>query len=278
MTDEVTGNLTMTAVVIVFIVVLWFVVVRLVNASIDRFVNRERDQHDKERRDRVTTMWSVVRRLFLIALLAAGAWSVALVWEIPTTPFIAVGSAVGVAVGFGAQSFVKDVIAGFLILGEDQFHIGDVVNIAGVSGEVQDVRLRVTVLRDLDGIVHYVPNGSIDVTSNYTQEFSRIVVDVSVAYGADTDQVIAVLRSVLDEMAADSEWTDIVLEPPEILGVNRLGDSAVEIRTVFTTDPDLRWAVKREALARVKRRFDEEGIEIPFPQRTVWLRPPDESS
>jgi small conductance mechanosensitive channel len=133
---------------------------------------------------------------------------------------------------------------------------------------VQDIRLRVTVLRDLDGNVHYVPNGEITVASNLTQRFARVVVDVGVAYDTDLERALGVLRDVLREM--DEE--DAVLEESQILGVQELGDSAVVLRGLLVTAPEQRWAVKREALKRVKERFDREGIEIPYPQRTVHLR------
>ena len=173
------------------------------------------------------------------------------------------------AVGFGAQGLVADVIAGLFIVAEDQFHIGDVVKVASVSGTVEDIRLRVTVLRDLDGVVHYIPNGKIDVASNYTQEFSRLVMDVGVAYATEVDTALEVLGDELELFAADPEWADRMIEPPQLLGVDRLGESSVLLRAVLTTRPDDRWTVKREGLRRIKNRFAAESIEIPFPQVTI---------
>jgi len=175
-----------------------------------------------------------------------------------------------VAVGFGAQSLVKDVISGFFILAEDQYQIGDVVKIAGVAGLVVDIRPRVTVLRDLDGNVHYIPNGQITVTSNLTQEFAQVVLDVGVAYKESVDRVIEVLSDELSILRNDDEWREKFLEDPQILGVETLGDSAVTVRAVMKVGADDRWLVRREAQRRVKNRLDAEGIEIPFPHLTVY--------
>jgi len=222
-----------------------------------------------ERAQRLTTLWQGIRRVLLIAVLVVVVLTVLAIWQIPIGSFVAVGSVVGVALGFGAQSLVKDIISGFFILAEDQFSIGDVVRIAGVSGTVEDIRLRITVLRDLDGNVHYVPNGEITVSSNLTQRYAQVVVDVGVAYATDVDAALGVMGEVLASMA---EEDDGVLEEPQVLGVQELGDSAVVLRALLVTAPAERWRVKREALKRLKRRFDDAGIEIPFPQRTVHLR------
>lgn len=254
-----------TAVVVVGIWVLYAVVARIAQRSVARFVER-----GGEEGTRAQTLWSMLRRLMLVALIVTAVLTVAAVWEIPQAPFLAVGSAVGVAIGFGAQDLVRDVIGGFFILAEDQFHIGDVIRVADVAGLVEDIRPRVTVLRDLDGNVHYVPNGQIKITSNLTQRFAQVVVDVGVAYRVEVDRALALLGAVLDEMAADDAWRMHFIEPPEVLGVNELGDSAVVLRAVAKVTADERWNVRREALRRVKNRFDAEGIEIPFPHLTVY--------
>jgi len=197
------------------------------------------------------------------------------IWAIPITAFVAVGSAIGVAVGFGAQSMVKDVIAGFFILAEDQFGIGDVVRIAGATGSVVDMRLRITVLRDLDGNAHYVPNGEITVASNFTQSYAQVVIDVGVAYHENVDHALDVFGDELRRFAADSDWSAFVLEDPVVLGVEELGDSSVTIRGYLKVAPDRRWLVRRELFRRIKNRFDADSIEIPFPQRTVHIANPE---
>jgi small conductance mechanosensitive channel len=228
-----------------------------------------------DREQRVDTMWALIRRVLLLTLLVIVVLTLMAIWDIPIAPFLAIGAAIGVALGFGAQDLVRDIIAGFFIVAEDQFSIGDTVSIAGISGNVEDIQLRITVVRDLDGIVHYVPNGEIKVSSNYTQEFSAVVADIGVAYSEDVDNVAAVLGSLLEELAADAGWSPMILEEPQILGVQELGDSAVTIRIRLVSSPEDRWSLRRELLRRVKVRFDAEGIEIPFPHRTLVVGDPE---
>ena len=235
------------------IFVLYLVVARLLRGVVRRLAEK-----GGESGARVETLWSMMRRLLMIVFLVVGALTIAIVLDIPITPLLAVGSAVGVAVGFGAQDLVKSVIAGFFILAEDQYHIGDVVSIGGVTGSVEEIRLRVTVLRDLDGYVHYVPNGVIDVSTNLTQQFSQVVIDVGVAYRVDVDRALEVLGDELRRLAEDPDWSQQIIEEPQILGVNALGDSAVVLRGMLKVGADDRWVVKREALRRVKNRFDAE--------------------
>ncbi len=222
-----------------------------------------------ERKQRLNTLWVALRRVLLITIAALTGLTLLSWWRVPIASFLAVGTVVGVALGFGAQSLVKDVISGFFILSENQFSIGDVVRLGEVAGAVEDIRLRVTVLRDLEGNVHYVPNGSIAIASNLTQEFATIVTDVGVAYGADVDRALTVLGDEVAAFAADPEWVEVFLAEPELLGVEALADSSVVLRVTMRVRPDARWRVRREFLRRVKNRLDAEGIEIPFPQRTL---------
>lgn len=256
--------------VVLAVAVLYLIVARLARGVVNRMAEK-----GGERGARVETLWSMMRRLLTIVFLVIGSLTAALVLDIPITPLLAVGSAVGVAVGFGAQDLVKSVIAGFFILAEDQYHIADVISIGGVTGTVEEIRLRVTVLRDLDGYVHYVPNGIIDVTTNLTQQFSQVVLDIGIAYKEDVDRALEVLGDELRSLALDPEWSERVIEEPQILGVDALGDSAVTLRAVMKVGADDRWLVKREALRRIKNRFDADDIEIPFPHRTVYTVGPD---
>jgi len=212
---------------------------------------------------RATTLWSLVRRLLLVVVLITAILTViAGVWQWPITPFLAVGSAVGVAIGFGAQKLVQDVIAGFLLLLEDQFRIGDVVTLVGVGGEVQEIRLRVTVLRDISGNVHYIPNGEIRVATNMTQGFAQVVLDLAVSYDNDLDRAIGVLEDELTRFAMDDQWKEVFLDRPEVQGVERLGDTGIVLRALVRVRPADRWAIQREALRRLKGRFDKEGIAL----------------
>jgi moderate conductance mechanosensitive channel len=186
-------------------------------------------------------------------------------------PILAAAGIVGLAVGFGAQSLVKDVISGFFILLEDQIRVGDVVQIAGKGGLVEKINLKTTILRDLAGNVHYVPNGQIDVVTNMTKDYSRYVFDIGVAYREDVDEVIEVIKEVDEEMRNDPAYKDDILEPIEILGLDQFADSAIIIRARTTTIPIKQWRVGREFNRRLKKRFDERDIEIPFPHVTLYM-------
>lgn len=218
---------------------------------------------------RANTLWTMIRRVTIVALVVLVVLVVFSVWDFSLTPFVAVATVFGAAIGFGAQDLVKDLIAGFFILAEDQFRIGDTVTIAETAGTVEDIQLRVTVLRDLEGNVHYVPNGQIKVASNFTSEYAQPVVDIAVSYDTDVDRALAVMKDELERLATDPEWSGQIRGEVEILGVTELQDSGVVLRGRLTTVADMRWAVRREVLRRLKKRFDAEGITIPFPQVMV---------
>lgn len=263
-------QLVQTGAIVVGTVILWAVFVRLVGRSIHRMAQGD-DIEAAERRQRAETLWKAGRRVAAIVATVIWLLTVMNVWDIPITAFVAVGSAIGLAIGFGAQSMVKDIIAGFFILAEDQFGIGDVVKIAGATGTVVDMRLRVTVLRDLDGNAHYVPNGEIAVASNFTQSYAQVVIDVGIAYHVNVDRALEVFGDELLRFSADPDWSGFVLEEPVVLGVQELGDSSVTIRAYLKVAPDKRWLVRRELFRRIKNRFDADSIEIPFPQRTLHI-------
>lgn len=196
---------------------------------------------------------------------------------IDITALIAGAGILGLAISFGAQSLVKDVLAGFFMLLEDQFAVGDVVEMAGKSGVVERVTLRVVVLRGIDGSVHVVPNGEITTVTNKTRGWSRAVLDIGVGYGEDVDRVLAVVRDEGARFAEDAAWRPQLdgENPVEVWGVESLADNAVVVRLVARTQPGSHWNVAREIRRRIKIRFDAEGIEIPFPQRTLHLRADD---
>jgi small conductance mechanosensitive channel len=167
---------------------------------------------------------------------------------------------------------VQDVISGFFILLEDQYSIGDVIAAGGVDGVVEKVNLRTTILRDLHGVVHVIPNGEIRVLSNKTKEWSRAVLEIGVGYGEDPDRVISILEDIAAEIHADPLFGALLLEAPSVPGVEAFADSAIQIRIMAKTVPLRQWDVARELRRRIKHRFDEEGVELPFPQRVVWHR------
>jgi moderate conductance mechanosensitive channel len=190
---------------------------------------------------------------------------------ISVAPILATAGVAGVAIGFGAQSLVKNYLAGFFLLFDDQVRQGDVVQIAGIGGLVEEVTLRYVRLRDLEGHVHYVPNGEITVVTNRTREYATAVIEVGVAYREDPEEAFAVMREVTEAMRADPQWKDRMAADLEILGVDKWADSAVILRARLRVVPAIQqWNVKREYLKRLKKRFDERGIEIPFPHVTVY--------
>jgi small-conductance mechanosensitive channel len=191
--------------------------------------------------------------------------------EIDIAPILAGAGVVGIAIGFGAQGLIRDLVAGFFIIIENQYRVGDVVKLADVGGIVESINLRRTVLRDLDGIVHVVPNGEIRVANNLTKELSRINFNVSVGYGEDLDHVIGVINRVGQKLAEDPEWKDVVLKAPQVLRVDNFGDSGIDIRIAGDTQPMRQWDVAGQLRLRLKREFDKEGIEIPWPHTKVYF-------
>jgi len=187
-------------------------------------------------------------------------------------PLIAGAGIVGIALGFGAQDLVRDLLRGISMLMEDQFGVGDIIDAGAAAGVVEEITLRTTRIRDVHGVVWHIPNGAITRVGNMTQEWSRAVLDVEVAYETDVDQATVVLEDILARFALDPEVAPNLLEAPEIWGVQALGDSSVSIRVVLKTLPGQQWVLARRLRQVIKREFDAVGIEIPFPQRTVWHR------
>ena len=189
-------------------------------------------------------------------------------------PLIAGAGIAGVALGFGAQQMVRDYLAGIFVLSEDQYGIGDVVDLGEASGTVEEVSLRATVLRDVDGVVWHVPNGVVQRVGNRSKQWARARVDVSVAYDADLRESMQLILATAEAMADDESWSEVILEPPEMWGVEELAADGVTLRLIVKTRPGEQFGVTRELNIRLKEALDQAGIEIPFPQRTMWLRSP----
>lgn len=187
------------------------------------------------------------------------------------TPILASAGVVGLAVGFGAQNLVKDFVSGFFLILENQIRVGDVAVINGTGGLVEVITFRTIVLRDQAAVVHVFPNGSINTLSNMTKDWSAYVIDVGVSYREDTDRVVEVMRRVAGELQSDPQYGSAMLAPIEIIGVNAFTDSAVTIKARLKTLPIKQWMVGREYRRRLKKAFDAENIEFPFPQRTVLV-------
>ncbi|MGE5218456.1 MAG: mechanosensitive ion channel family protein [Chloroflexota bacterium] len=186
-------------------------------------------------------------------------------------PILAGAGVVGLAVGFGAQNLVKDLVSGFFLILENQVRVGDVAVINGTGGLVEAITFRTIVLRDLSAVVHVFPNGSITTLANMSKDWSAYVIDMGVAYKEDTDHVVEVMRRVGEELRADPDYGSIMIEPIEILGVDAFADSAVNIKVRLKTLPLQQWNVGREYRRRLKKAFDAERIEIPFPHRTLYM-------
>jgi small conductance mechanosensitive channel len=186
-------------------------------------------------------------------------------------PIMATAGIAGLAIGFGAQKLVEDVISGFFILLEDQIRVGDVVQIADKGGLVERITLRMVILRDLSGNVHYVRNGLVGVVTNMTKEYSFYLFDVGVAYRENVDEVIEILKEVDEGMRQDPEFQKDILDPIEILGLDKFDTSAVIVKARTKTKPIRQWAVGREFNRRLKKIFDERNIEIPFPHVTLYM-------
>lgn len=226
-----------------------------------------------EREKRARTLASLLRTVGTTLVLILAAMTAFREIGLDITPLLAGAGVAGLAIGLGAQSLIKDVIAGFFILLDDQFHVGDVIQAAGVSGQVERMTLRTTIVRDLQGAVHFIPNGEIKVVSNLTKEWSRAVLEIGLDYAEDVDRAIAILTEVGQSLVADATFGALVLEPPQVLGIEALGESQVTIRMLAKTVPLKQWDVARELRRRIKLRFDREGIGAPHPHRVIITRP-----
>ena len=259
---------------IILILVGALVVVRLA-VFITRRVEQAFQDNDpstmNEREKQAATLGKVIRNISRILVWGVAVMMVLKELGIDIGPILAGIGIMGLAVGFGAQSLVKDFLAGMFILVENQYNVGDVIEAAGAKGQVEKITLRATTLRDLKGNVHIIPNGTIGVVTNRTRQWSRFVLDIGVAYKENVDEVMGVLKEIGDELAADVNFSSMITAPLEVLGVQDFADSAVVIRVMFTTQPVKQWTVGREFRRRVKNTFDAKGIEIPFPHTTIYL-------
>ncbi|OSZ74119.1 mechanosensitive ion channel family protein [Hydrogenophaga sp. IBVHS1] len=225
---------------------------------------------DREAAKRAQTLGRVFRYLVAVVVSLVAGMLVLAELGVSVAPILGAAGVVGLAVGFGAQSLVKDYFTGFFLLLENQIRQGDVIKIGDHAGAVEEVTLRYVQLRDYDGNVHYVPNGTISTVINMTRGFSNAVMDIGVAYRENVDDVMEVMREVAAQMRDQPDFMGKIMADLEIAGVESWGDSAVVIRCRFRTLPLEQWGVKREYLRRLKAAFDAKGIEIPFPHLTVY--------
>jgi small conductance mechanosensitive channel len=259
------------AVHILLILVLAWIMVHVAQRGIRaiRVYMRERVA-SAEHAKRVDTIARVFRYVTAIVISLIAGMLVLSELGVSIAPILGAAGVVGIAIGFGAQSLVKDFFSGLFILLENQVRLGDVVEVGGKSGLVEEVTLRYVRLRDYDGNVHFVPNGSIAVVSNYTLDFAYAVVDAGVAYREDVDEALRVMHEVAEAMRRDAVFGLKIKEPAEMVGVERWDESALVLRVRFKVLPIEQWNVKREYLKRLKQAFDAAGIEIPYPHLTLY--------
>lgn len=257
---------------VVFILVLALVAYRVLR-FFTRRLQREVDEPDlvrkRQREQRSQTVASLLNNVgaITIGLLAL---LMVLGTFIEIGPLLAGVGVLGLAISFGAQSLVKDLISGAFMLMEGQFAVGDVVRVKDTAGLVEKITLRTMVLRDINGVVHIIPNGTVDTLSNLTKSWSRAVLEIGVAYKEDVDRVMAVMLDEAMDLWKDPAWAPLIVEEPTVPGIERFDDSAVTIRVMFKTLPLKQWDVAREYRRRIKKRFDADTIEIPFPHRTFY--------
>lgn len=261
---------------ILLVIVLAFILQRILTKVMGRItqaaVFRERrDVAEVEIEKRVDTLTRINSSVVTIVIAIMASFMILSELGIDVTALIAGAGIIGIAVGFGAQSLIKDIINGFFILVDNQYNKGDVVGLAGIWGYVEDMNLRRTVLRDLDGAVHTIPNGEVSVATNLTREWSRVNLNIPVAYGEDLDKARDVLNKVGRELAEDEYWGTLITEAPQVLRVDNFGDSGIEIKMLGVTQPIQQWDVMGELRRRIKKAFDEEGIEIPWPHTKVYF-------
>ena len=224
-----------------------------------------------ETEKRAKTLGKIINSAGFVMIIGISIMMVMSEFNMDIMPIITGAGIAGLAIGFGAQNLVRDVISGFFLILEDQVRVGDVAKINGTGGVVEAIKLRITVLRDLEGTVHIFPNGEITQVANMTKQFSYSVINVGIAYKENVDDVMEVLKNIGDELGQDPEFGNLLMEPLEVLGVDDFGDSQVTIKIRVKTLPLKQWTVGRELRRRIKNTFDTRGIEIPFPHRSIYF-------
>lgn len=248
--------------------------VRLGLRQLERVMIVASDKQDQESgtaSKRAATLTGILRTIALSAI-----WAIVIIESLQlvgldVAPILAGAGILGLAVGFGAQNLVRDLISGFFIILEDHIRLGDVAVINGTGGAVETITFRTISLRDFSGVVHVFPNGGITTLSNMTKDWSAFVLDMGVAYREDTDRVVALMQSVGEELRQDPELGRLIIEPIEVVGIENFADSAVTLRARIKTKPAEQWKIGREYRRRLKQAFDAQGIEIPFPMRTLVM-------
>lgn len=252
--------------VAILIIVIARVILRFLYLVVDRGLKPRTAKPDLWEERKFETLRALSRSVLQYVIYFIAAVTILDTLGVGVASVIAGAGVLGLAIGFGAQNLVRDIITGFFIIFEDQYAVGEYISAVGVSGIVQELGLRVTKINDFSGDLHIIPNGNIVEVTNHNRSPMRAMVDISVAYEEDVDRVLEVMKRVSDQLG---EEIDAITDGPTVLGVANLGDSDVVIRVLARTQPMEQWAVEREMLRRFKKAFDEEGIEIPYPRRVV---------
>ena len=272
LSEEVRGQILKSAGTILFVVILSVLAWEFASGLIARsLAETNADGSPRKMGSRARTLLPLLRRSILIALIIFSGLIILAEIGIDIAPLLAGAGVLGLAIGFGSQALVRDIITGLFILIEDTIAVGDVVTVGGHTGIVEDLSIRTIRLRDVSGTVHTVPFGDVTTVENFTKDYSYALLDIGVAYREDTDVVSDALKDVAKDLMADEYWADKILEPIQVMGVQELADSAVIIRSRIKTQPIMQWAVRREFYRRVKKQFDYQGIEMPFPHTTLYF-------
>ena len=272
---EVSDWLTTNGARLLLLVLLAFAATRFAASVIRRAeleISEGTDYRADERRKRAQTLGATARRFFSILIWSAAGLMALRELDVDITPVLTGAGIIGLAVGFGAQTLVKDIISGLFLIAEDQVRIGDVVQINGIGGAVEQINLRTIVLRDVEGVVHAISNGEIRTLANRSKDFSYYVIDIGVAYDDDTDRIVEVVREAARELMQDPAYAAAILEPLEVMGVDAFKPSEVTLRFRIKTLPLKQWDVGRELRRRIKKAFDARGIRIPGPQMQITMR------
>lgn len=262
--------------VALIIAVAWFLKIlskRVVNRITRAASNSDRISLSEAEIKRMGTIARLFNWTFSTLIVLVATMMVLKEFKVDIAPILAGAGILGVAIGFGGQYLVRDIITGFFIIFENQYRIGDVVDIGGLSGAVEDITLRVTTLRDMNGTVHHIPHGEIKTVSNLTKQFSKINLNIGVSYASNLNHVRDVINQVGTTLAEETYWKDLITEAPAFLRVDSLDDSSISIKVTGVTLPSKQWEVTGELRKRLKEAFDANGIEIPFPQRVIQTIP-----
>lgn len=258
--------------IIIGAIIVRFITALFLGRVIRRLVPRGHFHSERAEKQREDTLIRISDGTIKVIVWAIAGLMVLSEMGVNIGPLLAAAGVAGLAIGFGGQYLIRDVFAGFFIIIENQYRVGDVVCLDDTCGAVEDISIRMATLRDLDGTVHHMPHGTVNKVSNLSKEFARVNLNLGVSYSADLEEVIATINEVGELLAQDEEWKEHIREPVAFVRVNSFADSAVEVKVIGETEPLQQWAVAGEFRKRIKIAFDKKGIEIPFPQRVVHMQ------